>query len=250
MLNITQIPAPRVPFIDERTNLMSREWYRFFLNLFTLTGSGSDTTTLLDLQVGPPTLPSIAPDQLATVTAALAQTQSDVNALALSPQVQNIAPTPYGSFYDTTNQVGSITVPTPVKFNSTDVSSGVYIGATTSQIYVTQQGVYNFQFSVQVENTIATPDDINLWLRIGGVNVIGSNGLIFVPGKHAGANGHIIAGWNFFLTLSSGQYVELVWLPVTATTTLAAYPAIVGPPAVPSTYSAVLTAFKVNITAG
>ena len=250
MLNITQIPAPRVPFIDERTNLMSREWYRFFLNLFTLTGSGSDTTTLLDLQVGPPTLPSIAPDQLATVTAALAQTQSDVNALALSPQVQNIAPTPYGSFYDTTNQVGSITAPTPVKFNSTDVSSGVYIGATTSQIYVTQQGVYNFQFSVQVENTIATPDDINLWLRIGGVNVIGSNGLIFVPGKHAGANGHIIAGWNFFLTLSSGQYVELVWLPVTATTTLAAYPAIVGPPAVPSTYSAVLTAFKVNITAG
>lgn len=250
MLNITSIPAPRVPFIDERTKLMSREWYRFFLNLFTLTGSGSDTTTLLDLQVGPPALPSIAPDQLATVTAALAQTQSDVNALALSPQVQNIAPTPYGSFYDTTNQTSSITVPTPVKFNSTDVSSGVYIGATTSQIYVTQQGVYNFQFSVQVQNTDALPDDVNLWLRIGGVNVIGSNGLIYVPGKHAGTNGHIIAGWNFFLTLSSGQYVELVWLPVTATTTLAAYPAVVGPPAVPSTYSAVLTAFKVNITAG
>ena len=250
MLNITSIPAPRVPFIDERTKLMSREWYRFFLNLFTLTGSGTDATTLLDLQVGPPALPSIAPDQLATVTAALAQTQADVNALALSPQVQNIAPTPYGSFYDTTNQTGSITVPTPVKFNSTDVSSGVYIGATTSQIFVTQQGVYNFQFSVQVQNTDALPDDVNLWLRIDGVNVIGSNGLIYVPGKHAGTNGHIIAGWNFFLTLSSGQYVELVWLPVTATTTLAAYPATVGPPAVPSTYSAVLTAFKVNITAG
>ena len=250
MLNITQIPAPRVPFIDERTQLMSREWYRFFLNLFTLTGSGSDTTTLLDLQVGPPTLPSIAPDQLATVTAALAQTQSDVNALALSPQVQNIAPTPYGSFFDTTNQTGSITVPTPVKFNSTDVSSGVYVGATTSRIFVTQQGVYNFQFSVQAQNSDALPDDINLWLRVNGTDVLGSNGLIFVPGKHAGTNGHIITGWNFFLTLSSGQYVELVWLPVTVTTTLAAYPAVVGPPAVPSTYSAVLTAFKVNITAG
>jgi hypothetical protein len=52
--NITNIPAPRVPLIDERTGLMSREWYRFFLNLFTLTGSGSDTTTLQDVQLGPP----------------------------------------------------------------------------------------------------------------------------------------------------------------------------------------------------
>ena len=40
MPNITNIPAPRVPFTDERTGLISREWYRFLLNLFTLTGSG------------------------------------------------------------------------------------------------------------------------------------------------------------------------------------------------------------------
>ena len=52
--NITNIPAPRVNFIDPRTGLMSREWYRFFLNLFTLTGSGSNTVTLQDVQLGPP----------------------------------------------------------------------------------------------------------------------------------------------------------------------------------------------------
>ena len=52
--NITNIPAPRVPIIDERTGLMSREWYRFLLNLFTLTGSGSNTTSLQDVQIGPP----------------------------------------------------------------------------------------------------------------------------------------------------------------------------------------------------
>jgi len=53
-LNITTIPAPRVPFIDERTGLMAREWYRFFLNMFVLTGSGSNATTLDELQLGPP----------------------------------------------------------------------------------------------------------------------------------------------------------------------------------------------------
>lgn len=37
MLNITNITPPRVPIVDERTGLISREWYRFFLNLFTIT---------------------------------------------------------------------------------------------------------------------------------------------------------------------------------------------------------------------
>ena len=53
-LNVTTIPAPRTPVTDPATGLLSREWYRFFLNLFVLTGSGSNPTTLDDLQVGPP----------------------------------------------------------------------------------------------------------------------------------------------------------------------------------------------------
>ncbi len=58
-LNQTNIIAPRVPLIDERSGLISREWYRFFLNLFVLTGSGANDTSLLDLQVGPPTQPQL-----------------------------------------------------------------------------------------------------------------------------------------------------------------------------------------------
>ena len=54
ILNITNIPSSRVDFIDPRTGLMSREWYRFFLNLFNLTGGGSNTTSLDELQIGPP----------------------------------------------------------------------------------------------------------------------------------------------------------------------------------------------------
>lgn len=53
MANVTNIPAPRVPFIDERTGLMSREWYLFFLNLFLLTGSGTNDISLADVQVSP-----------------------------------------------------------------------------------------------------------------------------------------------------------------------------------------------------
>jgi hypothetical protein len=53
MLNITNIPAPRVQIIDERTGFMSREWYLFFLNLYNLTGSGSNDVSLQDLQLSP-----------------------------------------------------------------------------------------------------------------------------------------------------------------------------------------------------
>ena len=56
-LNITNIPSNRVEIIDPRTGVMSREWYRFFLNLFNLAGGGGNQTSLDDLQLGPPPQP-------------------------------------------------------------------------------------------------------------------------------------------------------------------------------------------------
>lgn len=68
MPNITNIPPQRVPFIDERTGLISREWYRFLLNLFQLTGGGTSDTSTVDLQIAP-----IAGDQTDNIVALLSQ---------------------------------------------------------------------------------------------------------------------------------------------------------------------------------
>ena len=46
--NITQITAPRVPLIDSRSGLMSREWYRFFYNIYVLTGDGTGVTAAIN----------------------------------------------------------------------------------------------------------------------------------------------------------------------------------------------------------
>lgn len=54
IMNVTQIPAPRVPFLDKKSGTISREWYRFLLNLYRLTGGGGNETSLDDLLVGPP----------------------------------------------------------------------------------------------------------------------------------------------------------------------------------------------------
>jgi hypothetical protein len=48
MSNITQITAPRVDLIDPQTGLMSREWYRFFYNIYVLTGDGSGVTAAIN----------------------------------------------------------------------------------------------------------------------------------------------------------------------------------------------------------
>ena len=44
--NTTNITPPRVPFLDARNGQISREWYRFFLNLFTITGNGTGVTPI------------------------------------------------------------------------------------------------------------------------------------------------------------------------------------------------------------
>ena len=46
--NITQITAPRVDLVDPRSGLMSREWYRFFYNLYTVTGGGDGVTPVIN----------------------------------------------------------------------------------------------------------------------------------------------------------------------------------------------------------
>ena len=43
--NITKIPAPRVALVDQRTGLVSREWFRFFNNIYVLTGGETQGIT-------------------------------------------------------------------------------------------------------------------------------------------------------------------------------------------------------------
>jgi hypothetical protein len=80
---------------------LSREWYRFFFNLFNLTGGGTNPTSLEDLQIGPPfaTIDEItnstdvkiqgfatSPSQDGLL-AQIAELQKQVDALQSQPQV-------------------------------------------------------------------------------------------------------------------------------------------------------------------
>jgi len=52
--------------------MISREWYRFFLNLFNLAGGGGNQTSLDDLQIGPPPQPTTSTSTGTVTSVALA----------------------------------------------------------------------------------------------------------------------------------------------------------------------------------
>ena len=126
--NITNIPAPRVPFIDERTGTISREWYRFLFNIFGLTGSGTNVTSLTDLQYAPATVLATATGTVTGVTA----TSPVVSSGGVAPNISMPAATTSVNGYLTStdwttfNNKGSGTV-TSVTGTAPVVSSG---GAT------------------------------------------------------------------------------------------------------------------------
>lgn len=104
-LNVTNIPAPRTPLIDANTGYLTREWYRFFLNLFVLTGQGSNPTSLEELQYGPPNLtvdeviektkeviPSTPSDSPLLSQIAELQKQLDGLKMQVQPQLGTMAP--------------------------------------------------------------------------------------------------------------------------------------------------------------
>jgi hypothetical protein len=232
--NLTQIPAPRVPLIDERSGLMSREWYRFFINLFNLTGNGSNVTSLTDLQIGPPTQeivpnfeaavqPSVSQiselqnelqamqiyDQISSLSSELAEVQNQLQAMNLQPaDTPQISRLRYGAFYDTTTQTAAaINTAYPITFNTSSISNGVTIGTPTSRIYVDTHNVYNIQFSAQLDNTSGGNHLAFIWLRINGVDVTDSAGQTRVKGN----DGELVAAWNYVVQLNAGDYFEIIW---------------------------------------
>ena len=151
----------------------------------------------------------------------------------------------HGAWQDTTTQIGSITEGTPFTFNTADVTDGITL-VSGSRLTVPATGAYNFQWSGQFQNVENEIETVKVWLRIDGVDVPGSAGIISIAArKSATIFSRTIIGWNYFLSLTAGQYVQIVWLPSIASVTLPAFPAVVSP-ASPSTASVIVTVNQVG----
>jgi hypothetical protein len=147
---------------------------------------------------------------------------------------------PYGAFSDFTSQTTTVNTATIMALSVTDFSNGVTLD-TGSKITVANAGIYNLQFSVQVQNLSNAPHDMFIWLKQNGTDITGSTGKIGLPArKNPGDPFHDIKGWNYFLSMNAGDYVHIYWSPNVVDITIETYAAS-GSPTKPSTASVVAT---------
>jgi hypothetical protein len=146
---------------------------------------------------------------------------------------------PYGAFSSNQDQTATANTATLMTLNTTDFSNDVSIA--TSKITVVNAGIYNLQFSVQLENSNNAPQDVFIWLKQNGTDIVGSTGKVGMPArKNPGDPSHSIVGWNYFLSMAASDYVEIYWsVPNTAVSIQ--HLAASGTPTKPSTQSVVAT---------
>jgi hypothetical protein len=126
-------------------------------------------------------------------------------------------------------------------FNTTDLGGNGVSIVSGSRLTVTTTGIYNFQWSGQFENNDNAPYDAFVWIRINGTDVAGSTGRIGLPArKNVGDPFHTIVGWNFFLSLTANDYVELVWSASSTSVSIKTYAAGTSPTR-PTTASLIAT---------
>jgi hypothetical protein len=149
---------------------------------------------------------------------------------------------PYGSFIHTSTVAAVPNVSTAVLLNGTNLnSSQVYIGTPTSRVYITNAGVYNYQFSVQVSNSAAQIHPLDVWIRQNGVDVPNSNSAVNLPVKRGAANSETILAINYLINVQAGDYIELMWLADDAAISLATIPASVVAPIHPQAPAVIIT---------
>lgn len=146
---------------------------------------------------------------------------------------------PYGAFSSNQDQITTVNTATLMTLNTTDFTNGVSIAS--SKITVANAGIYNLQFSVQLENNDNAPQDVFIWLKQDGVDIPGSTGKVGMPArKGVGDPFHGIYGWNYFCSMTAGQHIEIYWSTTNVNVTIQFYPAS-GSPTKPSTQSVVAT---------
>ncbi len=232
--NITQIPAPRVPFLDERTGLVSREWFRFLNNQYQLTGGGTTATTLADLEI----TPSLA----ANVEDEVAVLRTQIDDLQKGPPRFEPGLVNYGSFYSTDTQAATvINTAKAITYNNADPAYGVYRDpGDSSKIKVSRPAIYNVQFSVQIDKTSGGTGQFYIWPAINGTAVANSASLIQIQGNNA----EIFSAANFFLPLSNGDYFQLYFSVSDLSVQLQHFAASAPVPAIPSI---ILTVMQVYV---
>lgn len=153
----------------------------------------------------------------------------------------------FASFSDITDQTGSTTAATPVKFGTTEVAGAgitmVTDGTNLTRLTFAAAGTYMVAPNLQLSNSDSNDHDTTVWLALNGTNIDRSATKVTVP--KAADGGNTFFQIIFYVTVTAGQYVQVLWLPENVAVTLDHTAAAAGPPAVPAIPSAIVAAERI-----
>jgi hypothetical protein len=114
----------------------------------------------------------------------------------------------YGNFYDSTTQLQTaVNTPKAVQFNTTNESFGITKNAGGTTFTCTKAGLYNFQFTLQVDKLNSSENNIWIWYRVNGVDVAGSTSKLSIKGS----NTYLVPSSNFTKAMDENDYFQLMW---------------------------------------
>lgn len=129
------------------------------------------------------------------------------------------------AFLTGTGGAGTYTVDISQTVASTTISA-----TKSTRLLVDADGVYNFQFSAQLDKTSSVAKNVWIWARINDVDVPNSAGKVTLAGSSAAT----IAAWNYVEMLNANDYFELMWATDDTGCIMSAEPATAFAPAIPS----------------
>jgi len=154
----------------------------------------------------------------------------------------------YGSFYDSTDQTATVNTVTLIKFNGTDISSGISIvndgSGNPTKITFANDGLYDVSVNLQLANSSASDYAARIWWKKNGSDLSNSASTVSVPKVADG--GVTVFEINLLLNLTAGDYVQVAWATPNTALTIDASPAIVSPYASPAIPSAIFIATQVK----
>jgi hypothetical protein len=144
--------------------------------------------------------------------------------------------TAYGQFFSNVTQtVTSANTEYRFSFNNIDLASNVSLGtgASNSRVIINQTGLYNIQFSAQVDKALGggTTASASIWFKKNGTAIPSTTGFVTLD-----QNLQVVQSWNILANATSGDYFEIAYA---ASANVFSFPALpanvsVGYPATPS----------------
>ena len=154
--------------------------------------------------------------------------------------------TPYNQFQSDQDQTAvNVATAYALTLNQDDFPNGITL-VSNSQITVSDEGIYLFNFSIQVKNTTNDRQDIDIWFRKNGTNIAASNSRFSIAArKSSGDPSHLVATTPFMFDLAANDYIEIMWRVTDIGVSIEHFPAVTAvpgvTPAIPATPSAIVT---------